>query len=105
MPACPKSRDVPGVLGVLAVDPKDAKAPDPRPNADDAPDVGDATPVVVRGVIPLVAFTLPPKAPSPPNLLLAEKVRVESGLVFSLVLVFELEVESDSLPELCNERC
>lgn len=99
VPDCPKSRDVPGVLGVFAVEPKDAKAPDPRPNAEDAPDVGDATPVVVRGVIPLVAFALPPKAPSPPNLLLAEKVRVESGLVFSLALVVELEVERDSLLE------
>lgn len=106
VPDCPKSRDVPGVLGVFAVEPKDAKAPDPRPNAEDAPDVGDATPVVVRGVIPLVAFALPPKAPSPPNLLVAEKLRVESGLVLSLVLAFELEVESDSLLEferLCHK--
>jgi len=32
-----KSNAVPGVLGVLAAEPKDAKAPDPKPKADAAP--------------------------------------------------------------------
>ena len=36
---------VPGVLGVLA-EPKEAKAPEPRPKADDAPPDGD---LVVEG--------------------------------------------------------
>lgn len=88
------------------VEPKDAKAPDPRPNADDAPDVGDATPEVMRGVMPLVAFALLPKTLSAPNLLVAEKARVDSGLLVSLVLLlllFEFEVERDSLLELCNQ--
>ena len=56
--ALPKSSDDPGVFGVLLDDPKDAKTPDPRPNADDAPLVGEATLVVERGVIPLSGFVL-----------------------------------------------
>lgn len=32
-----KSNAVPGVFGVLAAEPKEAKAPDPRPKADPAP--------------------------------------------------------------------
>ncbi len=44
---------VPGVLGVLADRPKDAKAPEPRPNAEEAPGAGEATLVVVKGVMPL----------------------------------------------------
>lgn len=47
--APPRSRLDPGVLGVLADEPKDAKAPDPSPKAEEAPLVGDATLVVVRG--------------------------------------------------------
>lgn len=62
----PKSRDVPGVLGVFAEDPKDAKAPDPRPKADEAPLVGEAAFVVVRGAIPLNGLDLLLKDPSPP---------------------------------------
>ena len=61
-----KSRDVPGVLGVFAEDPNDAKAPDPRPKADEAPLVGEATFVVVNGAIPLNGLDLLLKDPSPP---------------------------------------
>ena len=61
-----KSREVPGVLGVFADDPKDAKAPDPRPNAEDAPLVGEAVLVVVKGAMPLNGFGLLLKDPSPP---------------------------------------
>lgn len=44
-----KSNAVPGVFGVLVALPKDAKAPLPRPKAEDAPEaVGDAVVVVVR---------------------------------------------------------
>lgn len=46
----PKSNAVPGVLGVLAETPKDAKAPEPRPNADDAP--GDTTLPVFNSAAP-----------------------------------------------------
>ena len=62
----PKSRDVAGVLGVFAEEPNDAKAPDPRPKADEAPVVGEAVFVVVNGVIPLNGLDLPLKDPSPP---------------------------------------
>ena len=62
-----KSSAVPGVLGVLAEDPNEAKAPEPSPKADDAPDVGDATLVVVRGDIPLNGLDLLLKDPSPPK--------------------------------------
>ncbi len=62
-----KSSDVPGVFGVFPEDPKDAKAPEPRPNADDAPLVGEATLVVVNGAMPLKGLDLLLKDPSPPN--------------------------------------
>ncbi len=63
-----KSSEVPGVLGVFAEDPKDAKAPDPRPKADEAPLVGEAAFVVVKGAIPLNGLDLLLKDPSvPPN--------------------------------------
>ena len=61
-----KSSDVPGVLGVFAEDPKDAKAPDPRPKADEAPLVGDAVFVVVKGAMPLNGLDLLLKDPSAP---------------------------------------
>ena len=49
----PKSKAPPGVFGVLA-EPKDANAPDPRPNALDAPTVGEAR--VVEGDMALKGF-------------------------------------------------
>lgn len=61
-----KSIEVPGVLGVFAEDPKDAKAPDPRPKADEAPLVGDAVFVVVNGAMPLNGLGLLLKGPSAP---------------------------------------
>tara|TARA_R110002003_G_scaffold337_1_gene18835 strand:- start:3910 stop:4275 length:366 start_codon:yes stop_codon:yes gene_type:complete len=68
-----KSKAVPGVLGVLVADPKDAKAPEPRPNAEEPPVVGEAT-LGVKGDTPLNGF-LPPCDESPPNRFAAEKVR------------------------------
>ena len=59
-----KSREVPGVLGVFAEDPKEAKAPDPRPKAEEAPLVGEATLVVVKGAMPLNGLDLLLKDPS-----------------------------------------
>ena len=61
-----KSREVPGVLGVFAEDPKDANAPDPRPKADEAPVVGEAVVVVVKGAMPLNGLGLLLKGPSVP---------------------------------------
>lgn len=52
----PKSRAPPGVLGVLDV-PKEAKAPDPRPNALDAPAAGEEI-VADDGVARLKGFLL-----------------------------------------------
>lgn len=101
---CPRSSAVPRVLGVFVVDPKDAKAPDPKPKAEDAPDVGEATAVVLSEVMPLAALALPPKAPSPPNFLDAEYVRVASGLLLSFELLLELAVDKDSLLELCDDK-
>lgn len=86
-----------GVLGVFADKPKDAKAPEPRPKAEDAPVVGGATLVVVKGAMPL-SEVLPAGVLSPPNRLVAEKVRDPGGLVsFSLVAV---EVVRELLLEL-----
>ena len=62
----PNSRDVPGVLGVFAEDPNDAKAPEPRPKAEEAPLVGEAALVVVKGAMPLNGLDLLLKDPSPP---------------------------------------
>ena len=47
----PKSSAPPGVFGVFAA-PKDANAPDPSPNALDAPAVGDAREVVEGDMAP-----------------------------------------------------
>ena len=68
----PRSKDVLGVLGVLAADPKDANAPDPSPKAEDAPVVGEATVVVVKGEMPLKGLDFPLAEPSPPNRFAAE---------------------------------
>lgn len=87
---------VPGVLGVLADEPKDAKAPEPRPKAEEAPFVGEMTPVVVTGAMPL-RDGLPPAVCSPPNRLVAEYGRELSGLLFSLLV---LEVDREILLEL-----
>lgn len=71
-----KSNAVPGVFGVFVDDPNEAKAPDPRPNADEAdgPDVGDAIPEVLRGEIALKGFRDPS---APPKRFELEKRREE----------------------------
>ena len=95
----PKSREVPGVFGVFADDPNDANAPEPRPNADEAPFVGDATLVVVKGVMPLNGLDLLLTEPSLLNRFAGWYGREESDLVLSLL---GLAVERDSLLELLN---
>lgn len=77
------SSAVPGVLGVFIEEPKDAKAPEPRLKAEEAPAVGEVTFEVLKGGMPL-SEVLPLDVPSPPYRLVAEKVRVPSGLPFSL---------------------
>lgn len=76
-----KSKAVPGVLGVLAEDPKEAKAPDPRPKAEEPAVVGEARPLPVKGEMVLKGF-FPPCDESPaPMRRDAENVRVgASGL-------------------------
>lgn len=97
----PRSRDVPGVLGVLAVVPNDAKAPEPSPKAEDAPVVGVGTLVVAKGVMPFNGLGFPPvPPPSVPKRFAVEYVREVSGLVDSLLLLFEFEVDRDNLLEL-----
>ena len=54
----PKSKADPGILGVFAEEPKDAKTPDPSPKAELAPLVGEVTLLVERGAIPLRGFVL-----------------------------------------------
>ena len=90
----PKSSDVPGVFGVFAEEPKDAKAPEPRPNAEDAPELGEET-LVDSGDIPLKGFDLPCEEFSPPNRLVDVNVRGESILV--LLVASELFVEMEGL--------
>lgn len=63
----PKSSDAPGVRGVFPELPKEAKAPEPRPKADEAPLVGEAMVDVVNGEMPLNGLLLLLKDPSPPN--------------------------------------
>jgi len=61
-----KSNAVPGVFGVLVADPKDAKAPVPRPNAEDAPEDGEEMLFVVKGEMALNGLERPPWELSPP---------------------------------------
>ena len=69
-----KSKAVPGVLGVLAADPKEANAPEPSPKAEEPPVVGEASPPGVNGGIALNGFR-PPWDESPPNRFVADIVR------------------------------
>lgn len=62
-----RSRDAPGVRGVLAVDPKDANAPEPSPKAEEAPFVEGVTLLVVNGGMPLNGLDLPLVDTSPPK--------------------------------------
>jgi hypothetical protein len=72
-----KSKAVPGVLGVLLAEPKDAKAPDPSPKADEPPVVGDASAPGVNGEMVLKGLRPPCDDVSPPKrLAAAENVRV-----------------------------
>ena len=96
----PKSNDVPGVRGVFPELPKDAKAPEPSPKADEAPLVGEATVDVVRGAMPLKGLLLLLKDPSPPNRLAGWYGRVLSDLPFSFGAALDSCAADASLLEL-----
>lgn len=81
---------MPGVLGVFPEEPKEANAPDPKPKAEDAPLVGEATFVVAKGAMPLRVFVL---LLNESNRLAGWYVLVAPSLVFSLVVLIELEIE------------
>lgn len=96
----PSSRDAPGVRGVLAEDPKDANAPEPRPKAEEAPFVEGVTLLVVNGVMPLNGLGLPLEDTSPPKRFADGYARGESDLWLSLAALLGLEVDRESLVEL-----
>jgi hypothetical protein len=75
----PKSNAVPGVFGVFVADPNDAKAPVPRPNADEAPEVGDEMVLVVKGETVLKGLRAPCELSAPPKRLEPENIR-DDGL-------------------------
>lgn len=93
MAAALKSKAVPGVLGVFAAEPNEAKAPEPRPKADEPPVVGDARPPGVNGGMALKGLR-PPCDESPPKRLVAETVRWCGS---DLSLGSECDMESESL--------
>ena len=92
----------PGVFGTLLEDPNEAKAPEPSPNAEDAPAVGDATAPLPPDVSALKGFDFPCEEVSPPKRLVAEKLRGESVLKVSLELLLDCVVASVSFPELLS---
>lgn len=100
----PRSRDAPGVRGVLAEDPKEANAPEPRPKADEAPFVDGVTLLVVNGAIPLNGLVLPLVDRSPPKRFADGYGRGESDLLLSLVALLGFEVDRESLVELWGYR-
>jgi hypothetical protein len=71
-----KSNAVPGVFGVLLADPKDAKAPDPSPNAEEPPVVGEASAPGVNGEMVLKGLRPPCDDVAPKPFAVAENVRV-----------------------------
>ena len=81
-------------------EPNEAKAPEPSPNADEPPTVGDATAPLPPDVKELKGLDLPCEEVSPPNRLVEPNVRGESVLKPSLELLLECEVVRVSLLEL-----
>lgn len=70
-----KSKAVPGVLGVLLAEPNEAKAPEPKPNAEEPAVVGEASGPAANGEIALNGFLAPCADVSPPKRFVAENVR------------------------------
>lgn len=88
-----KSKAVPGVFGVLVADPKEAKAPEPRPKAVEPPVVGDASPPGVNGEMALKGFR-PPCDESPPKRLVVGKVRCGGSDLSALCSECDIDRES-----------
>lgn len=91
----PKSRAFPGDFGVFE-EPKEANAPDPRPNALDAPMVGEAR-APVEGEMALKGFGFAYEGVSPPWRFTPVKLR---ELWSADPVLPEFEVLSESLLEL-----
>jgi hypothetical protein len=70
-----KSKAPPGVFGVLAADPNEANAPEPRPKAEEPDVVGEASPLFVNGDMALKGFLPPCDELSPPRRFEAGNVR------------------------------
>lgn len=94
----PKSKAVPGVLGVFVAEPNEANAPDPRPNAFEAPAEGDDRPPV-RGEMALKGFDRPCELSGPKRF--DEWVRDSSGLELTSL---SLLVDRDNLLALQRRR-
>lgn len=90
-----KSNAVPGVLGVLVAEPKDANAPEPRPKAVEPPVVGEASPPGVNGEIALKGFR-PPCDESPANRFPPGRLRC-GGSDLSLRLASDCDIDRESL--------
>lgn len=88
-----KSKAVPGVFGVLLTDPKDAKAPEPSPNAEEPPVVGEARAPGVNGEMVLKGLRPPCDDVAPKPFAVAENVRA-GGCSFWFS---DCEVERESL--------
>lgn len=94
-----KSKAVPGVFGVFAEEPKEAKAPEPNPKAEEPPVVGDEIPLVARGATELKGLFRPCDEVLPKRLGF-EKSRDECP---SLPSCFsDLSMDNDSFPMLLS---
>lgn len=94
-----KSKAVPGVLGGLADEPKEANAPEPRPKAVE-PVVGEEMPLVLTGVTVLKGLFLPwDEDEVLPKRLELEKSRVWPSLPSCLS---DLSMDRESLPTLLH---
>lgn len=87
-----KSKGAPGVFGVFEEEPKEAKAPEPKPKAVEAPEFGEDIALVVKGEKALKGLRPPCEESPPPPKRLAEGTVLdcESGLA-SLSLFVERE--------------
>lgn len=99
-----KSNAVPGVLGVFAADPNEAKAPLPSPNAEEPPVVGDDTALGVSGATELNGLFRPCDEVDP-NRFPLEKSRDALPSLPSCLSV--LSMDNDSLLTLsdCVSSC
>lgn len=88
-----KSKAVPGVLGVLFAEPNEANAPDPSPNAEEPPVVGEARAPGVNGVMALKGLRPPCDDVVPKPFAVAENVRAGGASA----TLSDCEVDRESL--------